>query len=57
MAIPIGTVNEETIIEFLSTMTDIEREFFFEKIRERYCIWCGAEEVPGARPCQCRNDE
>jgi hypothetical protein len=45
------------IVAALSALDQEQRAAVFEKLREHYCIHCGAEEKEGERLCQCTNDE
>lgn len=49
-------ISEETVRMMLEEMTPDERVEYFESLSERYCFWCGSEQLKIGR-CQCHNDE
>ena len=44
-------------IWFLLRAAQEQRVEFFTKLREQFCLDCGAILVPGELPCACENDE
>lgn len=36
--------NSDELMAFLKAMDQADREYLFEKIREKYCIYCGKDD-------------
>lgn len=46
----------DAVVTLFEDLTDREREDVIEKLRARWCLYCGGER-PSGHSCQCQNDE